>query len=416
MKIKLDLIHDNPNRLRDVVQDESFDELVESLHERGLLQPIKVRPNDSGYEIIYGHRRTAAMRYLGWRECEAIVESLDDEEVLLQSIAENLQRKNMTVFEEAQIYKSLHERGFTVTQIAEMVSKSQGYITTRMSLLRLPPEVQNLIQTGKNQQVATTELGGITIDSASRISSASATPEDAVEITRKVIDEQLTGVEVRKLTARFKQARDIVERQTVLDTPFRQSGSEGNAPDIIPTHSKEQPSSSKSTTFHTAHRSVSDQFHSKWIWNLRRINLSDFDHFTIGYSQRTWEQVAEILQLAAVTILVDARRNAVSQYKPDFSKTRLKAAADSIGVTYLHIPDLGIDSADRVDLSDTHNYDKLFQQYEVRVDASLLNNLLEDKLRDQRLAFLCVELDPETCHRHVIALLLENMGFPTLDL
>ncbi len=124
----------------------------------------------------------------------------------------------------------------------------------------------------------------------------------------------------------------------------------------------------------------------------------------------------ELLQTAKVTMLIDARRNAVSQYKPEFSKANLAAQARDGGITYRHVPELGIGSEERQDLAETHDYDGLFSTYQRRLDEALMRSLLGDDLQNQRLAFMCVEIDPNTCHRNRIALLLEEIGFSTLDL
>src|SRR5437764_8918033 len=104
MKIKLSAIHNSPYILREVVKDDDFLDLVASIKSQGLLQPIKVRPNNDGYELIYGHRRTAAMEQLGWDECEAIVESVTDDQAYVQSVIENIHRKDLTPLEEATIF------------------------------------------------------------------------------------------------------------------------------------------------------------------------------------------------------------------------------------------------------------------------------------------------------------------------
>lgn len=409
MRVSLSKVYESSNRLREVVKDEAFYELVESLRSQSLLQPIKVRPTKDGYELIYGHRRTAAMRHLGWAECEAIVENVDDENALVQSALENLHRKDIDVFEEANIYKKLQERGYTLAQIAKLVSKPQGHISNRFSLLRLPAEVQQLVQFGNNQQVTTTELGSISVDSASRIAAAAESPDEAIQLAQKAVVERLTGMEVRELTGKFKQTRTSSERKQLIETPFHNLTEplQGITKPILPESSK---------LFHTANRSIGDQFHSKLIWNLKRIDLTHFSHFTIGYSQRNWDQVAELLEIAGITALVDARRNPVSQYKPEFSKTNLRNLVENAGIRYFHLPELGVDTEDREDLAQDHDYDTLFATYDERVNINLLKTLLGNKLEKERLAFLCVEIDPETCHRHRIAQTIEQMGYLTYDL
>ena len=95
MKIELAKIVKSSHQVRKVFDDEELQELAESIKDSGLLQPIKVRPiGQERYELVYGHRRVAAMRLLGWIKCESIVEEVSNHESLVQSLVENLQRLN----------------------------------------------------------------------------------------------------------------------------------------------------------------------------------------------------------------------------------------------------------------------------------------------------------------------------------
>jgi ParB family chromosome partitioning protein len=410
MRIKLISVRENPFRLRDVVKDEAFHELADSLREKGLLHPIKVRPHNNGYEIVYGHRRVAAMRELGWETCEAIVEDMDDGQVVLQAVAENIHRSDLTPMEEAQIYGSLQEQGYTSDQIAEMVNKAEWHIDGRLRLLRLPPEVQKMVRAGNSASVPTTAYGTISVDSASRLSVAVASPDEAIQVARKAVEERLTSREIRELAAQLEQTETQDERRRVIETPFISLATVSPRPEIA------ESSPGRTGAFHTADRPISEQFHAKWIWNLSRLNLGPFSHFTIGYSQRNWDQVRELLQIAQVTMLVDARRNAISQYRPEFSKSSLQSAVEMAGIIYRHVPELGIPVEERQGLSETHDYGSLFHDYDQMLNSGLLEDTIGGELRVERIAFLCVEIDPNTCHRHRIALLLEEMGYSTLDL
>jgi ParB family chromosome partitioning protein len=125
MEIELSKIVKSPHQVRTITTDEELWELAESINGHGLLQPIKVRPTERGHELVYRHRRVAAMRLLGWTKCEAIVEGVTDEDSLVQSIAETLQRQNLGILDEARSYQILIERGYTLKEIAELVKKPQ---------------------------------------------------------------------------------------------------------------------------------------------------------------------------------------------------------------------------------------------------------------------------------------------------
>lgn len=163
---------------------------------------------------------------------------------------------------------------------------------------------------------------------------------------------------------------------------------------------------------HTANVPIGTQFHNKLLWNYKRIDMIQFDAFTIGYSQRSVEQMIELLQIAKVEVLIDARRNAISQYKPDFNKNMLETFCLDADIQYQHVPELGIVSSERSDLHETHDYDSLWINYDETVEEKMILNFI----MNARVAFLCVELDPNTCHRHRIAQIIETKGYKTFDL
>lgn len=180
----------------------------------------------------------------------------------------------------------------------------------------------------------------------------------------------------------------------------------------------EQPSM-PSKEYHAANRTVGEQFHSKLIWNYSRINLDFWQCFTIGYSQRTWEQFAELLELAKITVLMDVRKSAVSQYKPEFNKQQLAYSCSAIGIRYIHVPELGVEYEDRAELSETHDYATLFDTYEERLTPEGIITAIQKwvDIGSHRIAFMCVEIDPATCHRNRIAKALEDKNLAkTFDL
>lgn len=180
----------------------------------------------------------------------------------------------------------------------------------------------------------------------------------------------------------------------------------------------EQPSM-PSKEYHAANRTVGEQFHSKLVWNYSRINLDFWQCFTIGYSQRTWEQFAELLELAKVSVLMDVRKSAISQYKPEFNKQQLAYSCSAIGIRYIHVPELGVEYEDRAELSETHDYTTLFDTYEERLTPDGIIEAIQKwvNISSHRIAFMCVEIDPATCHRNRIAKALEDGGIAkTFDL
>ncbi|MCS7150142.1 MAG: ParB/RepB/Spo0J family partition protein [Caldimicrobium sp.] len=125
-------------------EDESFQELMKSIQEKGVLQPILVRKITEGlYECVAGERRLRAAKKLGLKTVPVIVKELGDEEALLVSIMENLQRKDLNPMEIALAYRNLMERfGYTQEEIAERVGKDRATVANFLRLLKLPKEIQ----------------------------------------------------------------------------------------------------------------------------------------------------------------------------------------------------------------------------------------------------------------------------------
>lgn len=122
----------------------SLEELAASIREKGLLEPIVVRPVDGGFEVVAGNRRLEACKRLGMRSIPCHVADLDDKEAFEVSIIENVQQETMNAIDEARAFKKyVDEYGYGgVSELAEKIGKSQGYVSNRIRLLSLPMEVR----------------------------------------------------------------------------------------------------------------------------------------------------------------------------------------------------------------------------------------------------------------------------------
>jgi ParB family chromosome partitioning protein len=141
-------IEPDPNQPRESMG--ALDELVSSIREKGVLEPILVRrsPDRAGatYRIISGERRYRASMEAGLLELPAIEMEVTEQEALEIALIENLQRKDLTPFEEAEGYRALAEvHGYTHEQIASSVAKSRPSITESLSLLQMPPRVRDAV-------------------------------------------------------------------------------------------------------------------------------------------------------------------------------------------------------------------------------------------------------------------------------
>jgi len=130
--------------------EEKQTELVDSIKEKGVVQPIIVRPLDGEFEIIAGERRLRAAKSLGYEKVPAIVRAADDEQALELAIVENVQREDLNPIEEARAYAQLNQVfGLSHDDIARKVGRSRATVTNVMRLLKLPSELQEDISTGK---------------------------------------------------------------------------------------------------------------------------------------------------------------------------------------------------------------------------------------------------------------------------
>lgn len=139
----------NPQQPRANFEPEAFAELVHSVREFGVLQPIVVRPKGSDFELIMGERRLRASKEAGLEAIPAVIRETADENMLRDALLENLHRANLNPLEEASAYKQLLEDfGTTQEQLADKLGRSRPQITNTLRLLRLPMDVQSKVASG----------------------------------------------------------------------------------------------------------------------------------------------------------------------------------------------------------------------------------------------------------------------------
>ena len=163
-------IQKNPYQPRKEFSEEKIQELAQSIKENGLIQPIIVRKSSVlGYEILAGERRYRASIAAGLSEVPVIIKQLSDQDMMLHSIIENLQRENLNPIEEAKAYQSLIDKGFTHTEIAEKMGKSRPYITNLVRLLGLPKHILTEVESGKLSQAHARLLIQLSIDKQDKL-------------------------------------------------------------------------------------------------------------------------------------------------------------------------------------------------------------------------------------------------------
>lgn len=149
-EISVSAISPNPFQPRRSFDDTALAELAASIAVSGLLQPIVVRPVGSRFELIVGERRWRAVQRLGWSKVPAVVRELDDRTTLTLALIENLQRDDLSALDEASGYQRLMgEFNIAQGEVARLVGKDRSTIANTLRLLKLPADVQELLQARK---------------------------------------------------------------------------------------------------------------------------------------------------------------------------------------------------------------------------------------------------------------------------
>ena len=189
-EVEIARIRPNPNQPRVQFDEEALDELADSIRERGVLQPILLRPNGEDYLIIAGERRWRAAQRARLHSIPAIVREIDESTTAELALIENIQRQDLNALEEAEGYRQLIARhGHTQDDIGRLVHKSRSHIANLLRLLDLPAFVkQSLLQ------------GDISMGHARAV----LTADDSEELTREIIAK---GLSVRQAEERARREK-----------------------------------------------------------------------------------------------------------------------------------------------------------------------------------------------------------------
>jgi ParB family chromosome partitioning protein len=149
--VAIDMVASSALNPRRDFDEADLAELADSIRQKGLVQPIVVRPAASGgYEIVAGERRWRAAQLAGMHTIPVIVRELNDQEMLELAIIENVQRSDLNAIEEASGYNDLMDRfSYTQERLAEVIGKSRSHVANTLRLLKLPEPVRNLVREGK---------------------------------------------------------------------------------------------------------------------------------------------------------------------------------------------------------------------------------------------------------------------------
>jgi len=152
-QVPIEKLRPNPDQPRRRFDDEALAELAQSIREKGILQPLIVRPlagTEDEFEIVAGERRWRAAQRAGLHQAPVLVRDFNDTEVLEIGIIENIQREGLNAIEEAAAYRQLIDRfGHTQDKVAEALGKSRSHVANCLRLLNLPEPVQSMVTEGR---------------------------------------------------------------------------------------------------------------------------------------------------------------------------------------------------------------------------------------------------------------------------
>jgi ParB/RepB/Spo0J family partition protein len=217
MNIKLGLIQPSTQPVRTSWDEEKMAELIESIKERGVIAPIKVRPINGRYEIVYGHRRFEASRRLGLEEIPAIVEEMDESDALVEQIIENEQREDLPILERAQSWeRAMSNKAWSQRELFRRTGIPQATIAMATTWLIAKRQGASVISTNHNGEPA--DVVWSTVEIARSLGDD---VEAKQKVAAKVGQEKIDQNDARRVADAYRDAEDEHERQAIIDTPFR---------------------------------------------------------------------------------------------------------------------------------------------------------------------------------------------------
>jgi ParB family transcriptional regulator, chromosome partitioning protein len=209
-EIDIDLIKPNKEQPRTRFDEEKLEELSQSIKENGIIQPIILRRNNSNhYEIVAGERRWRAAQKAGLKKVPAVIREVSDEKLLELALIENIQRHELNSMEEARAYQKLIKTlGLTQEMVANRVGKDRVLIANYLRMLRLPEDIQKLVEEEKITVGHARALLGVD-DASTQRKVARSIMEMSLSVreTERAIKRIATGETVEKTVLREKRSK-----------------------------------------------------------------------------------------------------------------------------------------------------------------------------------------------------------------
>lgn len=195
IELDIDLLQTNPLQPRGLITPESLVELVDSIREHGILEPLVVAHTPAGYQIIAGERRWRASKIAGLSNVPCVIKQTNNRGMLEMAIVENVQRVDLNPLERAQAFKRLvDEFQLTSAEVAKRISKSPSYVSNTLRILNLPDALKDALLTGLVTEGHIRALAGIDNE------------QEMVEALRQVLKESASVRRAEELTRLYKHA------------------------------------------------------------------------------------------------------------------------------------------------------------------------------------------------------------------
>jgi ParB family chromosome partitioning protein len=201
LELGIDQIEPNPTQPRKFFAEDKLEELAQSIRTNGLIQPLVVRRYGEGFQLIAGERRWRAAQRAGLMKVPCVIKEVGEDEVLALSLIENIQREELNPIEEATAYKNLVEQlNVTQEEIARQVGKDRTSVANAMRLLKLPLDIQKMVEDEKLSMGHARAL--LAIDSE----------EKQIKLANQIVDQGLTVREVERLVKQTLEGKPAKTR------------------------------------------------------------------------------------------------------------------------------------------------------------------------------------------------------------
>jgi len=217
LDIPIDHLQPNPLQPRGVIAPESLTDLINSIRQHGILEPLVVAKTPAGYQIIAGERRWRSARIIGLKTVPAIVKKTNPQQMLEMALIENVQREDLTSLDRAKAFQQLQEEfELSVSEIAQRIGKSVAYVSNSLRLLFLPDAVKDGL------------LSGLISEGHARAIAGLKTTEKIIQVYKQILREKASVRRAEELSRTTKKSEQKFT-QTIKENLQEKLSSAGKA-------------------------------------------------------------------------------------------------------------------------------------------------------------------------------------------